>query len=93
MRVLVALALPARQLVVEVVLAQDATVAQALAAAGLEALAPGIDLEAMATGIWSRPCARDARLREGDRVELYRPLVADAKGMRRERVRAARKPR
>jgi putative ubiquitin-RnfH superfamily antitoxin RatB of RatAB toxin-antitoxin module len=89
-KVLVALALPDRQLVEEVTLAEGATVADAIAASSLAATAPEVDLARLRTGIWSRPCARDAVLREGDRVELYRPLVADPKVARRER---ARKPR
>lgn len=87
MKVLVALALPARQRVAEVELPEGATVADAIAAADFAVHAPGIDIASLRTGIWSRPCARTARLREGDRVELYRPLVVDVKESRRERAR------
>ena len=51
------------------------------------------ELAALAAGIWSRPVPRHALLRDGDRVELYRPLRADPKESRRRRAeRAARKP-
>ena len=86
MKVSLALALPLVQVVVELELAEGATVAEAVAAADLAARFPGIELDPLTPGIWSRACAWDTRLREGDRVELYRPLQADAKGMRRARA-------
>ena len=85
MRVSVAVALPTRQEVVELALPEGATVADALAAARVEerfGVAPSARV-----GIWSRPCARGDKLREGDRVEVYRELQADAKAQRRARAR------
>lgn len=67
--------------------APRATVLQALQASGLAGLAPGLDLQAAATGIWGRKAALGQRLREGDRVEVYRPLQVDPKVARRERFR------
>jgi len=87
MRVSVAVALPARQEVIEVEMPEGSDVAAALAAAGVATRFPELDLARCEVGIWSRPCARDQVLREGDRVEVYRPLAADAKAMRRERAR------
>ena len=87
MRVSVALALPGRQEVIALELAAGATVADALEAAALGARFPGEDLAALDVGVWGSRVARDARLREGDRVEVYRPLRADPKEMRRRRVR------
>jgi len=88
MRVTVAVALPGRQEVIEVEVPARATVSDAIAAAGLEARFPGVDFSAMRTGIWSRPAAAHALVREGDRIELYRPLKADPKDMRRSRAKA-----
>jgi putative ubiquitin-RnfH superfamily antitoxin RatB of RatAB toxin-antitoxin module len=85
LRVSVAAALPGRQEVIEVELPDGSRVADAIAASRVLDRFP--ELRDAATGIWSRPCKQDARLREGDRVELYRPLVADAKQMRRARAR------
>jgi putative ubiquitin-RnfH superfamily antitoxin RatB of RatAB toxin-antitoxin module len=82
-RVQVALALPERQVVVDLELPAGSTVADAIAAARLE----GADVSSMRTGVWSRACAASTVLREGDRVELYRPLAADPKEMRRARTR------
>ena len=88
MRVSVAVALPARQEVIEVEVATGATVADAIAAAKLAERFPGIDFAAMRTGVWSRAATAATPLREGDRVELYRSLVADPKQQRRDRARA-----
>jgi putative ubiquitin-RnfH superfamily antitoxin RatB of RatAB toxin-antitoxin module len=86
-RVSVAVALPDRQDVSEHELEDDSTVAQAIERAAVAARYPQLDLATVKVGIWSRPCQRDARLRDGDRVEIYRPLQADPKEMRRERAR------
>ncbi len=85
----VAYAEPARQFLRRVTLAEGATIADAIAASKLEAEL-GIDLSSLACGIWSKPKPRDTRLADGDRVELYRPLLADPKDARRKR--ATRQP-
>jgi uncharacterized protein len=86
MRVAVVFALPDRQEVVEVDLPEGATAAEALAASRLPARHPDFDFERATLGLWNRACPRDAVLREGDRVEVYRELQADAKALRRARV-------
>jgi putative ubiquitin-RnfH superfamily antitoxin RatB of RatAB toxin-antitoxin module len=86
-RVSVAIALPGRQEVVELDLPEGSRVGDALEAPAVLACLGGIDPASLAVGVWSRRCERDRALREGDRVELYRPIVADAKAMRRERAR------
>jgi len=86
-KVSVAVALASRQEVVEVELAEGSDVEAALVAARVRERWPELELDRCEVGIWSRVSARDARLREGDRVEVYRPLAADAKAMRRERAR------
>ena len=59
-----------------------ATVEQALRASGLVQDAA---LATLSVGVWRRKAALNQLLREGDRVELYRPLVVDPKVARRER--------
>jgi len=86
-RVSVAIALPGRQEVVDLELPPGSRVADALASDGVRERLRGVDADALDVGIWSRRCARDAVLRDGDRVELYRPLAADPKAMRRARAR------
>ena len=87
MRVTVAVALPGRQEVVALDLADGATVADALAAARLAERLPGTDWAALDVGVWGTRVAREAKLRDGDRVEVYRALEADPKEMRRRRVK------
>ena len=82
----VAYAEPARQFLKRVTLETGATIADAIAASGLEAEL-GIDASSLATGIWSKPKPRDTALADGDRVELYRALLADPKEARRRRAR------
>lgn len=87
LRIAVVVALPDRQEVIEVEVAQGATAREAVEAAGVARRFPGLRVETMAVGIWSRACEPATPLRDGDRVELYRPLKADPKAMRRERAR------
>jgi putative ubiquitin-RnfH superfamily antitoxin RatB of RatAB toxin-antitoxin module len=93
MRVAVAVALPGRQEVVAVELGDGATVADAIAASRVFERFPELDGASVALGIWSRACGRDAPLRDGDRVEIYRPLEADAKAQRRARALKPSSPR
>lgn len=87
MKVCVVAALPQEQRVVEVEVAAGASAWDAAVASGLLPLYAGIALETLAVGIWSKACTRETALREGDRVEIYRPVRADAKAMRRQRAR------
>jgi len=87
MKVQVAVALPGRQELLDLVLEPGATVGDALAAAGVGLRFPELDVARAAVGIWSRCCTRETRLRDGDRVEVYRELAADAKAQRRTRAR------
>jgi len=64
-----------------------ATLIDALRASGVLERHPDIDLARQAVGIWGRVCALDAPLKEGDRVEIYRPLQVDPKEARRRRQR------
>ena len=86
-QVTVAIALAARQEVIAVELVEGSTAADAIAAARIAERFPEVDPAGMPMGIWSRPCEPQTRLRDGDRVELYRPLVADPKDARRARAR------
>ena len=89
MRVEVVYALPLKQDVISLDVAADATVGEALAASGMLVRHPDIDLRVARLGVWGRSTTLDALLREGDRVEIYRPLQVDPKEVRRRR--AARK--
>jgi putative ubiquitin-RnfH superfamily antitoxin RatB of RatAB toxin-antitoxin module len=91
-RVLVAIATPQRQEVVELQVAEGTNAAEAIALSGLQQRFAEIDFTAAPLGIWSRPCGRDTVLREGDRLEVYRELRADPKEMRRKRARLKPSP-
>ena len=75
---------------VDLQLPEGACVADALQASGLAARHPGLDMASLRLGIWGALCECDAVLREGDRVELYRPLRVDPMQARRERSKAHR---
>jgi uncharacterized protein len=92
-RVSIVIALPSRQEVVDLELADRATVADAIAAANVEARYPGLLAEMVEAGVWGARVSRDAVLRDGDRVELYRALKADPKDQRRRRVKPRPSPR
>ncbi len=69
----------------EVDMEPGATVAQAIGRSGLPRAQPAFDWRAAGVGIWGRRSGMHTLLREGDRVELYRPLRVDPKLARRER--------
>ena len=68
-------------------LPEGGTARDALLASGWPAAAPGNAVDGADLGIWGRRCTGEHVLREGDRVEVYRALVADPKVARRERFR------
>ena len=86
LRVEVVAALPERQAVRLLDLAVGSTVRQAVEESGLLNAFPEFAVAAGRVGIWGRPVDPDQPLRDGDRVELYRPLVADPKTARRQRA-------
>ena len=83
-------ALPQRQYLVNIKLPAGATLKQALEASGLLQNYPEIDLETARFGIFSRISKLDTELRDLDRVEIYRPLLADPKEVRRQRAAAGK---
>ena len=93
MRVEVVYALPERQFLRTLKLEEGSTVEQAINASGLLTLRPEIDLTSNKVGIFSRPAKLDEALQEGDRVEIYRPITADPKELRRQRAEHAKSKR
>ncbi len=79
-----------RQTLRQLRLAAGATVADAIAAAELERDWPELELDPNAVGVWGRKVSLGQLLKSGDRVEVYRPLLADPKEVRRARAEAAR---
>ena len=79
-------ALETRQEVIKLKLAEGATVQQAVEASGLTQKYPAIDLAKNKTGIFGKLAKLDATVRDRDRVEIYRPLIADPKEVRKQRA-------
>lgn len=82
----VAYAEPGRQFLVRIELPSGASIADAVRVADVESQF-GIDAGALAVGIWSKLRDWQTEVRDGDRVELYRPLMLDPKEARRLRAR------
>lgn len=89
-RVEVVYALPERQDYVELDLPAGTTVCGALDASRLAERHPEIDLAQVQIGVYGKLVARDHVLRDHDRVEVYRPLIADPKEVRRQRAAQAK---
>ncbi|OFC70066.1 RnfH family protein [Alteromonas confluentis] len=85
----VAYALPHKQSLVEVSVPVDSDIEAAINASGLCALHPELDLKTTKVGIWSRVAKLKDSLRDGDRIEIYRPLIADPKEIRKRRAEKA----
>ncbi len=82
----IAYAKPARQELIELKLPAGSTVQQAVEASGLLQRCTEIDLASTKVGIYGKLAKLDTVLREKDRVEIYRPLIADPKAVRKQRA-------
>jgi putative ubiquitin-RnfH superfamily antitoxin RatB of RatAB toxin-antitoxin module len=91
MIVTVVYAQPGKQQVIEVDVDAGATVRQAIVASGLLAQAPELAQDELDVGVWNHRCSLDAVLRQGDRIEVYRPLRVDPKEARRIRAEVRRR--
>lgn len=80
----VAYALPDRQRLLSLAVPAGTTALEAVERSGILDEFPEIDLEEQPLGIFGRRCPPEQALRDGDRVEIYRPLRADPKEVRRE---------
>ncbi len=87
--VIVAYAKPSKQVEIEVKVSKHANVAMAIKASGILTQFPELVLEDLTVGLHAKKCQLDSPVKEGDRVEIYRPLVIDPMAARR--LRAKRK--
>lgn len=78
--------LPHRQERAHLELPEGSTLQQAVEASGLLAKYPDIDLAKNKLGIYAKLAKADTVLRDKDRVEIYRPLIADPKEVRKARA-------
>jgi uncharacterized protein len=79
-------ALPHEQNLLKLQVPQGTTVAAAITESGLLEKYPEIDLAKNKLGIFGKLTKSDAELRDKDRIEIYRPLIADPKEIRRQRA-------
>ena len=86
MLVEVAYALEKKQTLLELEVSEGTTLKQAVELSGIIDTYPQIDLTKDKTGIFGKIAKLDTILREKDRVEIYRPLIADPKQVRKERA-------
>jgi uncharacterized protein len=84
--VMLCYATPAREVLRTLEVEAGTTILQAIEASGLLAELPGIDLAEQAVGIYGKKKGLDTVLRAHDRIEIYRPLLADPKESRRKRA-------
>ncbi len=79
----VVFALPARQELISLTVDPGTTVAMAIRQCAIGDLFPEENLANCQAGIWGKPVGRDHPLKDGDRLELYRPLLMDPREARR----------
>lgn len=83
LRIEVVVAWPELQVVVPLELEQGATVADAIERSGLREQFPDLEISRERLGVFASRRTPDDLLRDGDRVEIYRPLKVDPKEARR----------
>src|SRR5690606_12936732 len=77
---------PERQLVLDCTVEPGTTIQQAIERSGIVAQVPEIDISVWRVGIYGKVKPLDTVVREHDRIEIYRPLIADPKESRRRRA-------
>ena len=82
----VAYATPDEQLIVPLSAQPGITVEQAIRKSGILERFPDIDLQTNKVGVFGKVAKMDAVLEDHDRVEIYRPLIADPKEARKKRA-------
>ena len=86
MLVEVAYAFEKKQTLLELEVSEGTTLKQAVELSGIIDIYPQIDLTKDKTGIFGKIAKLDTILREKDRIEIYRPLIADPKQVHKERA-------
>ncbi len=87
----VAYATADEQLIQALSVAPGTTLEQAIEQSGILQRFPEIDLKVNKVGIFAKLGKKTAEVKEGDRVEIYRPLIADPKEVRRKREAEGKK--
>ncbi len=82
--------LPDHQVLLGLEVDQDCDILTAIKQSGITMHFPEIDPDTAEVGIFSRMAKLDQALRDGDRIEIYRPLIADPKELRKIRAERAK---
>lgn len=82
MKASIVYALAKRQIWLNVEVPEGATLREAIERSGILTQCPEIDLDRQKVGVFGKVSALETRLEDGDRVEIYRPLVADPKTLK-----------
>jgi putative ubiquitin-RnfH superfamily antitoxin RatB of RatAB toxin-antitoxin module len=82
----VAYATPLKQLILEREVETGSAARDAVKSCGIDQHFPEIDLENCDIGVFGKAVADDYEVNDGDRIEIYRPLIADPKEIRRQRA-------
>ena len=82
----VVLAMADRQELVALEVSAGTTLAEAITQSGLPGMFEGFELNLENVGVFGRKASPEQVLQAGDRVEIYRPLIADPKEERRQRA-------
>lgn len=89
-KVEVAYATPAKQLILALEVSEGCSALEAAKQSGIASRFNGLDVENLPMGIFGKAVKPTHPLRAGDRVEIYRPLIADPKQARRDRADKAK---
>lgn len=87
----VAYALPDQQVILSLEVPEDCSVEDAIKRSTILETYPQIDLSTDKVGIFGKMCKLDTTLRNKDRIEIYRKLIADPKESRRQKAEMERK--
>lgn len=90
-KVEVAYAVPEKQIIRSVTVIANTLIADAISQSGILQDFPEIDLEKVKVGVFGKIASLKAKLSDGDRIEIYRPLIADPKEVRRKRAAEGKK--
>ena len=86
----VVFALPTTATCLSIEVQPGCTAEQAVIQSGIIEKCPEIDANALTLGVWNRTVKANYELKDGDRIEIYRPLIADPKDARRKRAEKAK---
>lgn len=86
----VVFALPTTATCLSIDVIEGTTAEQAVIQSGIIEKCPEIEATSLTLGVWNRTVKLNQELKNGDRVEIYRPLIADPKDARRKRAEKAK---